>query len=163
GLGELHEPFRRGLRFRRLPRKRLWPRRRARRLAGIPRTGMVQAGAAGSRDAACDRTPAGSGGRFFCAADRPYGEALHWRQAIAGRLSAVVGKKQAEAEVSRGIERTFSYAAWTDKFDGAVHNPPFRNVALAMKEPIGTVGILCPADTPLLGFLSLVMPAICTG
>ena len=82
---------------------------------------------------------------------------------IAGRLSAVVGKKQAEAEVSRGIERTFSYAAWTDKFDGAVHNPPFRNVALAMKEPIGTVGILCPADTPLLGFLSLVMPAICTG
>ena len=82
---------------------------------------------------------------------------------IAGRLSAVVGKKQAEAEVSRGIERTFSYAAWTDKFDGAVHNPPFRNVALAMKEPIGTVGILCPADTPLLGFLSLVMRAICTG
>jgi aldehyde dehydrogenase (NAD+) len=82
---------------------------------------------------------------------------------IAGRLSAVVGKKQAEAEVSRGIERTFSYAAWTDKFDGAVHNPPFRNVALAMKEPIGTVGIVCPVDTPLLGFLSLVMPAICTG
>ena len=82
---------------------------------------------------------------------------------IAGRLSAVVGKKQAEAEVHLGIERIFSYAAWADKFDGAVHNPPFRNVALAMKEPIGTLGILCPADTPLLGFLSLVMPAICVG
>ena len=82
---------------------------------------------------------------------------------IAGRLSAVVGKKQAEAEVSLGIERIFSYAAWADKYDGAVHNPPFRNVALAMKEPIGTVGVICPADAPLLGFLSLVMPAISTG
>src|SRR5436853_244073 len=38
-----------------------------------------------------------------------------------------------------------------------------RNVALAMKEPIGTVAVICPADAPLLGFLSLVMPAISTG
>jgi len=82
---------------------------------------------------------------------------------IAARLAAVAGKKQAEAEVSIGIERIFSYAAWADKFDGAVHNPPFRNVALAMKEPVGTVGIVCPPDTPLLGFLSLVMPAISVG
>jgi aldehyde dehydrogenase (NAD+) len=85
------------------------------------------------------------------------------REEIAHRLSDVVGKKQAEAEVSHGIERIFSYAAWADKFDGAVHNPPFRNVALAMKEPIGAVGIICPADAPLLGFLSLVMPAISMG
>ena len=82
---------------------------------------------------------------------------------IAARLSALVGKKQAEMEVRLAIERIFSYAAWADKFDGAVHNPPVRNVALAMKEPVGTVGILCPADAPLLGFLSLVMPAICVG
>jgi aldehyde dehydrogenase (NAD+) len=85
------------------------------------------------------------------------------REEIATRLAAVVGKKQAEAEVSLGIERIFSYAAWADKYDGAVHNPPFRNVALAMKEPIGTVGVVCPTDVPLLGFLSLVMPAIATG
>ncbi len=51
-----------------------------------------------------------------------------------------------------GIERIFSYAAWADKFDGAVHNPPFRNVALAMNEPLGTVGIICPNQAPLLGF-----------
>src|SRR5438552_3985887 len=82
---------------------------------------------------------------------------------IASRLSDVVGKKQAEAEISLGIERIFSYAAWADKYDGAVHNPPFRKVALAMKDPIGTVGVICPADAPLLGFLSLVMPAIATG
>src|SRR5258706_321333 len=85
------------------------------------------------------------------------------REEIAARLSAVVGKKQAEAEVSLGIERIFSYAAWADKYDGAVHNPPFRNVALAMKEPVGTIGGVCPTDAPLLGFLSLGMPAIATG
>ena len=85
------------------------------------------------------------------------------RDEISGRLSDIVGRKQAEQEVSLGIERIFSYAAWADKFDGAIHNPPFRNVALAMKEPIGTVGVVCPVDTPLLGFLSLVMPAISLG
>jgi aldehyde dehydrogenase (NAD+) len=85
------------------------------------------------------------------------------REEISSRLSDIVGKKQAEEEVSLGIERIFSYAAWADKFDSAVHNPPFRNVALAMKEPIGTVGVVCPVDTPLLGFLSLVMPAISMG
>jgi aldehyde dehydrogenase (NAD+) len=82
---------------------------------------------------------------------------------IARRLTAVVGETQAAAEVSLGIERIFSYAAWADKFDGAVHNPPFRNVALAMNEALGTVGIVCPGETPLLGFLSLVMPAVASG
>src|SRR5258708_13140113 len=74
------------------------------------------------------------------------------REEIASRLSAVVGKIQAEAEVRLAIERIFSYAAWPDKSDGALHNPPFPNIALAMKEPIGTVGVVCPADAPLLGF-----------
>src|SRR5712675_519327 len=84
-------------------------------------------------------------------------------QEITGRLAAVVGKEQARAEVQAGIERVFSYAAWADKNDGAVHNPPFRNIALAMHEPVGTIGVVCPADVPLLGFLSLVMPAIAMG
>ncbi len=75
----------------------------------------------------------------------------------------MAGKKQAEAEVQQGIERTFSYAAWADKFEGAVHNPPFRNITLAMLEPVGTIGIICPAAAPLLGFLSLVLPAIAVG
>jgi aldehyde dehydrogenase (NAD+) len=82
---------------------------------------------------------------------------------VADRLAHVVGREQAQAEIALGIERIFSYAAWTDKYDGAVHNPPFRNVALAMHEPVGTVGIVCPAEAPLLGFLSLVMPAIAMG
>jgi aldehyde dehydrogenase (NAD+) len=85
------------------------------------------------------------------------------REEIARRLAAVVGEKQAAAEIDIGIERIFSYAAWTDKFDGAVHNPPFRNIAIAMHEPVGTVGIICPTEAPLLGFLSLVMPALAAG
>ena len=76
------------------------------------------------------------------------------------RLAAVVGEEQATREIDLGIERIFSYAAWADKFDGAVHNPPFRNIAIAMNEPIGTVGVICPSEVPLLGFLSLVMPLL---
>ena len=33
------------------------------------------------------------------------------------------------------IARLFTYAAWADKYDGAVHKPPLRGVALAMNEP----------------------------
>jgi aldehyde dehydrogenase (NAD+) len=85
------------------------------------------------------------------------------REEIIHRLAAAVGEKQAAAEVETGVQRIFSYAAWADKFDGAVHNPPFRNVAIAMNEAIGTVGVICPADAPLLGFLSLVLPLIAMG
>jgi aldehyde dehydrogenase (NAD+) len=85
------------------------------------------------------------------------------RDEIAHRLAAAVGEASAAAEVDASIERIFSYAAWADKFDGAVHNPPFRNIAIAMNEPIGTVGIVCPQEAPLLGFLSLVLPALAVG
>jgi len=44
-----------------------------------------------------------------------------------------------------------------------VHNPPFRNIAIAMNEAIGTVGVICPRDAPLLGFISLVMPLLAVG
>src|SRR6202162_266911 len=82
---------------------------------------------------------------------------------IQKRLAVVVGKKQAAREVQLSIERLFSYAAWADKFDGAVHNPPFRNISIAMNEPLGTVGAVCPGDAPLLGFFSMVLPLISAG
>jgi len=85
------------------------------------------------------------------------------RDEIIRGLTWVVGAKQAAAELDLGLERIFSYAAWADKFDGAVHNPPFRNIAIAMNESLGTIGILCPAEAPLLGFLSLVLPALAVG
>jgi aldehyde dehydrogenase (NAD+) len=85
------------------------------------------------------------------------------RDEIVRTLTSVVGAEQATAEVDLGVERIFSYAAWADKFDGVVHNPPFRNIAIAMNEPLGTVGIICPTEAPLLGFLSLVLPALAMG
>src|SRR5438477_8429667 len=85
------------------------------------------------------------------------------RDEISRALASAVGEAQAAAEVNSGIERIFSYAAWADKFEGAVHDPPFRNVTIAMNEPIGTVAIICPNDAALLGFLSLVMPVLAMG
>ena len=82
---------------------------------------------------------------------------------VAGRLARAIGEKRASAEVERSIERIFSYAAWADKFDGAVHNPPFRNVSIAMNEPIGTLGIIAPEEAPMLGFLSVILPPIAMG
>jgi aldehyde dehydrogenase (NAD+) len=82
---------------------------------------------------------------------------------ISKRLAAARAGKQAAREVRLSVERLFSYAAWCDKFDGAVHQPPFRNIAIAMNEPIGTVGVICPAAYPLLGFLSLTLPLLSAG
>ena len=69
----------------------------------------------------------------------------------------------AQTEVEASISRLFTYAAWADKFDGAVHTPPLRGVALAMHEPLGVIGIACPDEAPLLGFVSLVAPALAMG
>jgi aldehyde dehydrogenase (NAD+) len=85
------------------------------------------------------------------------------QEEIARRLSAAVGKAKAEKEISTAIERIFSYAAWADKYDGAVHSPPFRTITIAMNEPVGTIGIVCPNEAPLLGLLSLALPALATG
>jgi aldehyde dehydrogenase (NAD+) len=89
------------------------------------------------------------------------------RDEIAGRLAAAVGPDPSEAqaaiEVDLSIQRIFSYAAWADKYEGVVHNPPGRNIAIAMNEPVGAIGILAPSEAPLLGLLSLVLPAIAVG
>ncbi len=69
----------------------------------------------------------------------------------------------AALEVDAAISRLFTYAAWADKFDGAVHDVPMRGVSLAMHEPIGVVGVACPDPYPLLGLVSLVAPLLATG
>ncbi len=70
---------------------------------------------------------------------------------------------RAAAEVEAAVRRLFTYAAWTDKWDGAVHHTPIRNVTLAMPEPIGVFGVACPDPLPLLGFISTVIPPVATG
>jgi aldehyde dehydrogenase (NAD+) len=80
----------------------------------------------------------------------------------------LVGRTECEAaaaqrEVEASITRLFTYAAWADKFDGAVHTPPLRGVALAMHEPLGVIGIACPDEAPLLALISLIAPALALG
>jgi aldehyde dehydrogenase (NAD+) len=80
---------------------------------------------------------------------------------IVGMAGVTIAKSKAEVDAS--IARLFSYGAWADKYEGAVHTPPLRGVALAMHEPIGVVGVACPDEAPLLALVSLVAPLIAMG
>ena len=83
---------------------------------------------------------------------------------MAGRLALMSGDEAgAEREVDLSIERLYAAAAWADKWDGAVHHTPFRNVTLAMPEPLGVLGIVCPDAHPLLALVSTVGPAVALG
>ncbi|MDA9430641.1 aldehyde dehydrogenase family protein [Bradyrhizobium sp. CCBAU 51627] len=84
---------------------------------------------------------------------------------FARRIGDMTGASSAKAhaEVEASIERLFSYGAWADKYEGAIHAPPMRGLALAMHEPIGVVGVACPDEAPLLGFISLVAPLMAMG
>src|SRR5438045_7356221 len=77
----------------------------------------------------------------------------------AAEFAARVGRE----EVDASIARLFTYAGWADKWDGAVHHTPIRGVTLAMNEPVGVLGLIAPDDFPLLGFVSLVAPAVAIG
>ena len=83
----------------------------------------------------------------------------------ANRIAALTGGggDAAGREVAAAIARLFTYAAWADKWDGAVHHTPIRGVTLAMQEPIGVLGLIAPEEFPLLGLVSLVAPAIAAG
>jgi len=69
----------------------------------------------------------------------------------------------AEKEVDTCIQRIFTYAAYADKYDGRVHDTVKRHVTLAMNEALGIMGIACPPQPSLLGFISTLMPAIAMG
>ena len=81
------------------------------------------------------------------------------------RLTTMTGvtHKAAADEVAASVQRLFYYAAWADKYDGAVHHTPVRNVTLAMPEPLGVMGLVCSDDAPLLALVSFVAPAVAMG
>ena len=81
---------------------------------------------------------------------------------FASRLQDLTGKPGND-EVEASIQRLFTYAAWADKFDGAAKSVPLRGIALAMNEPVGVIGAICPDEAPLLGLISLMAPAIAMG
>jgi aldehyde dehydrogenase (NAD+) len=84
---------------------------------------------------------------------------------FAQRLERAAGYRAEDAarEVEAAIEQLFLYAAWADKYDGAVHAAPFRGIILAAHEPIGVMGIVCPDESPLLGCVSAMAAAIAMG
>ena len=67
--------------------------------------------------------------------------------------STTAGRSKPSDEVA-ALKRLFTYAAWADKYDGRSTVSRSRGVALAMKEPVGVIGALCPAEAPLLGLIS---------
>jgi len=66
-------------------------------------------------------------------------------------------------EVEASISALFTAAAWADKYDGAVHNTPIRNVTIAVPEAIGVMGILLPDDNSLLALCTLAASALAMG
>jgi acyl-CoA reductase-like NAD-dependent aldehyde dehydrogenase len=85
---------------------------------------------------------------------------------LEGRRAEFVALGVPPAEVDAAVDRWVWYAGWSDKiahvYGGA--NPvagPYFN--LSAPEPTGVVGVLAPADPPLLGLVSVIAPAIVTG
>ena len=76
------------------------------------------------------------------------------------------GVKNADAEVDAAIDRWVWYAGWSDKLAQVVGgaNPvagPYFN--LSAPEPTGVVAVIAPAESALLGLVSVVAPVIVTG
>lgn len=79
------------------------------------------------------------------------------------RAATGAGASQAKAEVDFAVRRLFRYAALADKADGRVHSTLGRHVTLAMNEPWGVLGLVCPDRAPLAGLVGLLAPAIAMG
>jgi aldehyde dehydrogenase (NAD+) len=81
------------------------------------------------------------------------------------RIAKMTGRtrKSAQAEVDTAVERLFTYAAWADKYGGTIQETTLRGITVAVNEPMGVIGIACPDEYPLLGFVSLMAPAIARG
>ncbi len=82
---------------------------------------------------------------------------------FAGRINALTGGRTGAAEVDEAINWLFTWAAWADKHDGAAKGVPIRGVALAMNEPVGSIGILTDDTRPLMGLVEPLAPALAMG
>ena len=98
---------------------------------------------------------------LFYVAENLSARAAEFEDRIRRMTGVSVGEASREVEMS--IRRTFFYAAWADKYDGRVHATRARHVTLAMNEPFGVMGLVCPDEAPLLALVSLLMPALAMG
>ncbi|MGF1645412.1 MAG: aldehyde dehydrogenase family protein [Kineosporiaceae bacterium] len=90
------------------------------------------------------------------------------RDQLAAEIVAAEGvvPDAAAAQVSAAIDRWVWFAGWSDKIAqvGGNANPvagPFFN--LSVPEPTGVVAVLAPQESSLLGFTSVVAPAVVAG
>ncbi|MCU0752045.1 MAG: aldehyde dehydrogenase family protein [Akkermansiaceae bacterium] len=80
----------------------------------------------------------------------------------AAEMTAVSGAK----EVRATIDRIVHFAGWADKYEqvlGSVNPVATPHFNFTVTEPVGIAGILAPEGTPLLGLLTLILPAITAG
>jgi aldehyde dehydrogenase (NAD+) len=80
------------------------------------------------------------------------------------RLTLLSGDEDdAAGEVEATVSRLLAYGAWAYTGAGRVPVTPFRNLTLALSEPLGVMGAVCPDERPLLAFVSCVAPIIGLG
>ena len=75
-------------------------------------------------------------------------------------------RDSAAREVRASIDRITHYAGWTDKYEsllGSVNPVSTPHFNFTVMEPMGIIGLLAPEDSPLLGLLSMILPAITSG
>ncbi|MBT4059875.1 MAG: aldehyde dehydrogenase family protein [Euryarchaeota archaeon] len=84
---------------------------------------------------------------------------------FASRLTAMTGSSESESakEVEDAVSEWFRWAAWCDKYDGAVHETTMHGLVLAVNEAVGVVGVTCPDERPLHSFTRLVAPLLAMG
>jgi len=73
---------------------------------------------------------------------------------------------RAQVVVSAAVDRWVWYAGWTDKLAqvlGGLNPVAGPYFDLSAPEPTGVVGILAPQGSTLLGLVSVIAPAICSG
>ena len=75
-------------------------------------------------------------------------------------------KADAEKEVILAIDRIVYYAGWCDKYNqvlSAVNPVSSSHFNFTTCESMGIVGVLAPQTTSLIGLVSFLIPAICSG
>ncbi len=90
------------------------------------------------------------------------------REQFVAEVAAAQGvpAKRAEAQVDAAIDRWVWYAGWSDKVAtvlGAANPVAGPYFCFTVPEPTGVVAVLAPQSSSLLGLVSVVAPAICTG
>ena len=75
-------------------------------------------------------------------------------------------RKAALAEVQAAVDRLVYYAGWSDKYQqifSSVNPVASSHFNFSVPEPMGVIGVTAPEESPLLGFVSVVAPAIVGG